>query len=551
MISNTYIPLDPNSQIRIDALNTIKYTLMLNYQVPELNNRDNLIDDIMKNCQICCDGLFKENYNYSDTFNFFGRLLLGKKPDSLFYLNDIRPSSKLTSIPSMILHHCILSSYHAILTELLQNYQISSYAMVNNIKTYGFQSLKKNGMVLLKDNQVKFKGQKEDTKSSKKSSKTSDFIRVVNSHKNIGSLSNIMKLMMNSESVDSFNYNYSLQFSELCYRICQIKAPDWKRIKVTSDLETIKNITASMEPHNISFRKIYIRKDFNGNQTDTLYHYYLTERIFNFNLFFSLLDDIKQIESKTIYRLDQKYIIPILCLCKELPNVFSRQVFLKYAFGQIESEPESYSDFWTLNKYEKRYSMVEFSKYPKGFHFHRWIEQYKLFFKYFSSYIIPVYEWCFINMLMESIEQSTPNGTHIENLSEALNLLNEYMEKNGESIIHPLQPEKDVLDIIKQDNYNILLKPFYKDGIKQIIHNSGNILDIITEHKNLPYLESLSKDSIKQIISNLLLSSENLELNLPALNPNFFKHSKAQTVNTNSSFIRKFYLDLVYSTYLE
>lgn len=551
MITNTYISLDPNSQIRMDALNTIKYTLMLDYRIPELNNRDNLIDNIMNNCQICCDGLFREDHSLPDTFNFFGSLPLGKKPDPLFYLNYIRPSSKLTSIPSMILHHCILSSYHAILTELLQNYRVSSYAMVNNIKTYGFQSLKKNGMVLLKDNRIKFKGQKDDIRSSKKSSLTSDFIRVVNSHKKIDLLSNIMKLMINSESEDSSNYNYSLQFSELCYRICQIKAPSWKRIKVTSKLEAIKNTAASIEPHDISLRKICIKNNFNGNRTDTLYHYYLTERIFNFSLFFSLLENIKQIESKTNYRLDQEYIIPILCLCKELPNVFSRQVFLKYAFGQIESKPESYSDFWLHNNYEKRYSMVELSRYPKGFHFHRWIEQYKLFFKYLSSYIIPIYEWCFINMLLESIEQSSPNGTHFENLSEALDLLNKYMEKNGEAIMHPIQSEKDVLDFIKQDGYDILLKQFNKDGIKQIIHNKGNVLDVITEHKNYLYLESLSKDSIEQIISNLLLSSEDLELNLPALNPNFFKNDKAKAVNTNSSFIRKFYLDLIYSTYLE
>ena len=554
MITNTYIPLDPNSPIRMDALNTIKYTLMLDYKIPESDNMDNLIDDIMENCRKCCNGLFTEKEDLPITFDFFGHLLSGKQPDSLFYLNDYLPSAKFTdipsfaSIPSMILHHCILSSYHAILTELLHNYQVTSYTMENNIKTYGFQSLRKIGLTLLEDHKVRFKGQKENTKCSKKSSTASDFFRVVNSHKDIDPLSNIMKLMISSKSEDSSKYKYSLQFSELCYRICQIKAADWKKIKMPSQLEVIKNITESMEPHGTSFEKIYQRKDFNGNPTDTLYHYYLTERIFNFSLFFSLLENIKQIEDKTNYRFNQEYIISILCLCKELPNVFSRQIFLKYAFGQIESEPGSFYDFWSRNKYEKRYTMAEISKNPKGFQFPQWIEQYKLFFQYFSVYIIPVYEWCFINMLMESIEKSFLKGDHTQNLYKALELLTKYIEKHSQTIMKPIQSEKNVLDYIE---HNLKYHNTLPNNIKQIIQNKETTLDMITDHKSPFYLESISEDFVNQIIHSLLLSSEDLELNIPLLNPNFFKDVKNYKPISNSSSIRKFYLDLVYSTYLK
>lgn len=52
MIKNHYIPLDTSSILRNDALNSIKYTLLLNYEVPDITDMDNLIPEVMK----CCHG---------------------------------------------------------------------------------------------------------------------------------------------------------------------------------------------------------------------------------------------------------------------------------------------------------------------------------------------------------------------------------------------------------------------------------------------------------------------------------------------------------------
>ncbi len=48
MINNTLIPLDPSSSFRNDALNSIKHTLLLKYEVPHAVNKDQLVREVMR-----------------------------------------------------------------------------------------------------------------------------------------------------------------------------------------------------------------------------------------------------------------------------------------------------------------------------------------------------------------------------------------------------------------------------------------------------------------------------------------------------------------------
>ena len=60
MITNTIFPLHPGSQERVDAVNTIKYTLLLDYETPEPKEvTEDLIPEIMTQCQKCCSAYFK------------------------------------------------------------------------------------------------------------------------------------------------------------------------------------------------------------------------------------------------------------------------------------------------------------------------------------------------------------------------------------------------------------------------------------------------------------------------------------------------------------
>ena len=78
MIKNNSTPLSTESPIRIDAINTIKYTLLLDYHPPMYDeNVESFFSSLFKHCQECCYRVFmdiKERHKSNEQENaFFGR----------------------------------------------------------------------------------------------------------------------------------------------------------------------------------------------------------------------------------------------------------------------------------------------------------------------------------------------------------------------------------------------------------------------------------------------------------------------------------------------
>ena len=139
MITNTYIPLDKDSSVRNDAINTIKYTLLLDYQVPQYTD-DDLIFNVFRSCQKCCLGLFRDlkpRHEKVDEsgYHFFGRTFF----DNDFRRIGIIPATLTLDTSSgfepylhnMIMQHCIISSYHAVLTALSKDASTTAYGIYN------------------------------------------------------------------------------------------------------------------------------------------------------------------------------------------------------------------------------------------------------------------------------------------------------------------------------------------------------------------------------------------------------------------------------------
>lgn len=534
-MNNSRISLDLKSQARIDAVNSIKYTLLLDYKVPELYEEKDFITRLMEACQQCCRGLFTDN-EYKIDYNFFGIPQL-QAASPLSFLNsfpvhvDSKTPKNETGFHTMILHHCILSSYHAVITELLGDQQVTSYDIVNKIKNQGIYSLYKSGSLCFSENGAAFE-QMAKNSGVKKSSLASDFTRRTDSHAN--ALSSIMDTSINKDSVKRNSApRYQLQFSALSHYICNKHASDFnflngknkKRIATDTLLKKIEDLTRKMEPQ-IKLFTMRPEDDFSSigkNPVDGLYHYYLAERIFNFNLFYSLLKNIKRIERDKSYRLCQEETISILSCCKELPNIFSRQYFLKYAFDPFIDKPHSYNDFWYSQDIEKSGVMVGSARrIPPEFQFSRWIEQYRLFMNYMSQFVIPVYEWCFVNMLLDTIEKRYPDKGHFFHLIEAKGLLSTYMSDNYQEILRPIDLGSDM-----------------------------EMVDIITKHKNIEELNELPRKAINQIVNDYFGSKNSLDLNLKPIDPYFFKTDNTRRAESNSSRIRKFYIDLIRYTHLD
>lgn len=507
-MKNTYIPLSHDSKIRADAAGTIKYTLLLNYELPSVNSNSNLIEDLFTKCHNCCSGLFS-NTPEQITYNFFGSK----------HINLNQPHTSFPQLHNMILNHCIISSYHAIITELLEGEYVSSYALVNKIRTKGIDELYKNNFVINKGNKLSFKN-RNDSSYSQKSRKASDFYKKSDSHKDI-----LEPLFISMPSDNT--YQYSLQFSSLCYKICNIYASKFKKFDFKSS-NIFLNWLTEMHSSFISetdIKAIATKNKANIFPIDFLYTHFLSERLFNFRLIYSLLRNILIIEEKTDYRICTNEILKILSLCKKLPNVFSRQYFLKFAFDSFDDISDSYADFWHENDMKGNDIIMGINRTQRlGFQFEKWIEQYELFINYMSEFVIPIYEWCFLDMLLSVIERDYPSETHFNHLLKAITILSDHVNIHYEEILIP------------QEDLN---------------SENKDILSVLCKPKKIATLHNLSLDTLKTIYNELYLP-ENDDLNLPVyLNPDYFKNITPDKRNNSVMRIRAFYTNLIRYDHLQ
>lgn len=533
MTKNTYIPLDPSSSFRNDAINSIKHTLLLKYEVPHVTSKDQLIPEVMKSCQKCCQGLFIDRAASSDkkiSFNFFGSLssinpsVLENPSHRLSFLDEFPPNKQMypemsnIGFPTMILDHCVISCYHAVLTELLGNKTVTAYEMVNDIKSQGIYSLYKKDKLNLQSEPILKKKDLYFKPNSTKSSVASDFGKKAQTH--IKVLSSTQPLFKAEGSNDT--NGFFLQFADIFSYICNIDARRWKfRSSEISEnnrfdiLEKFKELSQNLFP------------DSNIDTVDKLYKCYIIERISNVKLISCLLKNIDIIEKNSKYILCQEEIINTLCLCQKFPNVFSRQYFIQYAFDKLINEPISYLDFWHNHRLDMSTNVLESPLKPVlHFQFVRWLEQFSLFCNYMSEYVIPIYEWCFTNMIMDTIEKNFLPNTgketakneikHRTNLLTAYEALSEYIQQNSQQIICPVLFDKQ-----------------------------PRTLSFVTEAGSNLVFPSIPANTIQQLFQ-LCFSQEELDLNLCQLNPDFFLNSGKKPNSKNFSHIRNFYINLLY-----
>lgn len=513
-MKNTTIALDRNSQIRIDARNTLKYTLLLDYNFPTIQDDAKLIPVLFRQCHNCCSKIMKESN--IEEINKTSESL----PTNISYdFFGWKRNSYNTTDPQlhvMILNHCLISSYHAILTELTKGSYVSSYAITNKIQTRGLRQLINNNIVSL--NTTPWHINQKSNTSTRSSAKASDFSNSVNTH-----WKTIQFLTSSSEQSNDKCPQFLLQFSNLIYAICKSNASLFlKKTACSHPREIIKWLQ--------NLRRNLYSYFSEANNVDKLYAQYLIERSFNINLIYSLLRNIYLAEEKTNFQFRTDYILNILCLCKDLPNVFSRQCFMQYAFDAIDSNTNSYQDFWANQEKIENDIMMSFDrKHQMGFQFNKWIEQYQLFMNYMSLFVIPLYEWCFLDMLLSSIENKYIQNSHYENLQKAFDLLATYINNNSDDIVHPSYPNTS---------------------------SNSDTLFITNNLSHIKTIENLSKNTVFKIYHELYAPEENdIELNIATnLNPDFFKNipdtNGLAKRASNPPRIHAFYNNLIHYDYL-
>lgn len=571
MIKNQFINLERTSTIRVDALNTIKYTLLLDYSVPVYKDDSSFIFDVMERCQNCCADLFVKLSpirlpNYSiDLFGAaintsYGKMKNCKKDTSkrkkceeckdktclsdkctenhdkcrtcrcknltrfidtttMFVISLPQIQAKSYKeflfsphIDNMILQHCVISCYHAILTSLKDKEFKTLYEVINaphlgylNYKSYSEKS------------------------NSKKSAIASDFLRTTQTH--IKYLDNFSEIIL-APNDDVKGYRVLEPFSELWYSICTVPANKFDNLYHAKKSNTITSThTDTLLANVIGISNTLMPKMRNGKFTsspsDSLYQCYLNERIFNLRLFYTLYKAIEHTNKEGFYRIDQGTFISAFNLLKKLPNVFSRQSMLIYAISHINPNVYTSGDFWRSNNLStKEILSMEARTIKREFNLHMWKNQLELFINYFSEYVIPIYEWCFMNMLLESIEERYPQNDHKYHLGKALDLLKGFLNEHYQSFLQPLKLRNDSM-----------LK---------------NITDIISPIDSFLSSDKVDRQFVEKLFSSFFNTSFDINLNLSLnLTPGYFKANIRNDPTAPINHVRQFYIDFLRYRYWE
>lgn len=112
---------------------------------------------------------------------------------------------------------------------------------------------------------------------------------------------------------------------------------------------------------------------------------------------------------------------------------------MQFAFDHINNDTTSYHDYWDRHSFNSRDIFASRAKKPSGFHYGQWLRQFELFVDYLSSYIIPVYDWCFLSMLLEGIEIEYPKYNYLQRLELAITMLGNHIQTNAKNILFPLK----------------------------------------------------------------------------------------------------------------
>lgn len=513
-ITNTKIDLSKDSLERQNAINTIKYTLLLKYSVPSYAEDISFIDDILKQCRDTCFKLFPYHSNGKEQFMelpnyFFGLNVNGRYPDFLKNAGCHAPLNKESIFISdsdpypyfsdMILQHCILSSYHAISTDLSSD-KLTAYK-------------------ICQDSHFRYKNHEpltnfEKMLAQKKCSLASNMQTKINTHMKVLPLSNELR----EQDI----------FSELWYDVCLTNTARFKHLYLNkinrpdSFLNNLIYISEHITPD-------YVNRESSTQQSkaDFLHHMYIIERIFPIRLFYTLLQNIISVHDNTIYRLVQKDYFTALSSVASLPNVFSRQIMLTYAMFYIDSNTASNRNYWSINTLAKDNTICESTRNdPRDFNLAVWGKQLSLFTRYLSEYIIPIYEWCFTCMLLDSIETHYKSWSHQQVLEKAKQLLGDYMEEHCNEILYPYKLNPSDTNRIPRNMID-LLTPMDED---------------IAYHIGL----HLSKKELCTLLEIFFPKQPSFDLNFStSLNPDFFRQNNGGYANPPLDRLQKFYIDLL------
>lgn len=524
MIENTRVSLEPNDLPRQTAKGIIQYTLLLDYQNPESTPNDtDYISKILEATDLCCFPLMDQT-PYVVAYDFFGSNTR-YSPDNLLYLNRYPPAPEFPNLPKnisfskLLVQNSLMTAYHVLLTEYLNHCTTTSYQIVNQLKGAGAHkamSSIKNGhsCVVIKGNQTECLNlPKHGTSSNLSSSKAATFAKKYATR--LTTFPTLFTFTGGKSESGNTPFTYSLQYAALTKRIVDAKHDylncilncNKKNISAEKIAESLTQLVKHFTPafYNGTSETSNIFTEQNNDTVDGVYEYYLSEKAFSLNLFYSTLKIIQDAEKQHNNCYNFKHIesLKVIAKCKKLPCPFIRPYLLQFAFDHIGNDTTSYQDYWNRHDLNSRDSYASRAKKPGGFHYGQWLRQFELFVDYLSSYIIPVYDWCFLSMLLEGIERQYPEFSHLQCLELAITMLGTHIQTNAKNILFPL---KIATQEKPQDFFPIGSSTEWVDDLRRLFYDKHSVnlniepltRNMFTSKKNADGV-AISNDNLKPI----------------------------------------------------
>lgn len=352
--------------------------------------------------------------------DFFASPVSATQADSYISLGQDRLFWK-----SSLKYHCIISTLFTIKHFKLINSTLSLYQLNTLTKANGYFSLKSKK--LLDDSETKLKRAKHKGEFEINTETPSNFSK---------SFKTFFEKLSDTEQKRILHFSErqanSLSNADFTYRLYK------NRIKYLNLRKAYieENKTDSIYDF-FSLSDSFFQSFFNNseNACDEILLRYMTERYYNLSMTSELINTIITLANKEDYFHLDSFSSEILSICFDLPNVFSRNTYLKFAFHSYSNEN------LTNNIFRKRnFSIGGIHELPPPMSsLDRpivWMDLFKKFNLFFSKLIFPVFEKSFYIMLIESLQRKELVNSEKDLLSLSMRLLEKYIEIHSKDILH-------------------------------------------------------------------------------------------------------------------
>ncbi len=203
----------------IEIKNILKYTLLLDYEVPEVyfdvgNNNDKTIDELLSATHKCCSQVIGSGSSL--IFDFFGSNTNIRESESLIRMAYSMPGERDEStLHSLILQDCVMMAYHTIVQEFSRPYHATPYT-IQKLRSAGLFKAVKKKIISEKDERIHKSTYGEIEEKGKLSSQASNHrVKFHNSVKSYPPFEVLLRKPLDDSSSPDFNIGYASTISKV------------------------------------------------------------------------------------------------------------------------------------------------------------------------------------------------------------------------------------------------------------------------------------------------------------------------------------------------